>query len=325
MKSNSFLNLLSEKYIFMKAIRIHEYGSLAMLKLEDIDIPQPSSTEVLIKVHASSVNPVDQKIISGEAEQKFPTKFPLTIGWDVSGVIEKLGTDVKNLKVGDEVYGRPFPTKNGAFAEYIVTKAEWVSAKPKSVDHLKAAAIPLAGLTAWQGLFKFGHLDKGQKVLIHAAAGGVGTFAIQFAKWKGAYVIGTASSANLDFIKQLGADEVIDYHHEEFENLIEDVDLVLDLVGGETQKRSLDIIKEGGRLITTVMPQFIDDAKAKRIHLEGFTAQSYPADLKLIAELVDEGKIEPIISSILSLEDAAKAEELSENGHPRGKIVIKVV
>lgn len=309
----------------MKAIRIHEFGGPNVLQLEDIKIPVPAHDEVLIKVYASSVNPVDHKIVAGEAQEKFPIKFPLTIGWDVSGVIEAMGDKVRNFNTGDEVYGRPFPTTNGAFAEYVVIKADQISLKPKSIDHINAAAVPLAGLTAWQGLFKHGELKKGQKVLIHAASGGVGTFAVQFAKWKGAYVIGTASASNLSFIKQLGVDEAIDYENERFEEQVQDADLVLDLVGDETQQRSIAVLKEKGRLITTVMPQFQQEAKEKGIRLEGFTAQSNPNDLKKMAELIDEGKVYPVISSVLNLEDAAKAEQLNIDGHPRGKIVIKVV
>ena len=309
----------------MKAIRIHEFGSPDVLKLEDIAIPVPAADEVLIRVYASSVNPVDQKIIAGEAQEKFPTKFPLTIGWDVSGVVEETGDKVGDFLRGNEVYGRPYPTINGAFAEYVVIKADQISLKPKSIDHLNAAAVPLAGLTAWQGLFKYGKLERGQKVLIHAASGGVGTFAIQFAKWKGAYVIGTASSDNLSFIKQLGADEAIDYENEQFEDQVNDVDLVFDLIAGETQLRSLKVIKEGGRLVTTIQPMYQDEAKLKHIRLEGFTAQSYPEDLKQIAGLIDDGFVSPVVSAIFNLEDAKKAEELNSKGHGRGKIVIKVI
>lgn len=281
----------------MKAIRIHQFGGPDVLQLEDIAVPQPKADEVFIKVYASSVNPVDQKIVAGEAEEKFPTNFPLTIGWDVSGVIEQAGNQVRNFSIGDAVYGRPFPTQNGAFAEYLVIKASEIAIKPRSIDHLQAAAVPLAGLTAWQGLFKFGKLEKGQKVLIHGASGGVGTFALQFARWKGADVIGTASADNLDFIKQIGASQAIDYDKERFEDEVEDVDLVLDLIGGETQQRSLEVIKAGGRLITTVLPKFKDQAKEKHIQLEGFTAQSYTADLEQIADLIDNGFVSPVVSA----------------------------
>lgn len=316
---------LHHKIITMKAIRIHEFGGPDVLQLEDIAIPQPADDEILIKVYASSVNPVDQKIFAGEAQQKFPIKFPLTIGWDVSGVIETVGSKVHHFNVGDEVYGRPFPTTNGAFAEFLVIKANQVSFKPKSIDHLNAAAIPLASLTAWQGLFLHGKLQKDQKVLIHAASGGVGSFAVQFAKWKGAYVIGTGSTENLSFIKQLGADEAIDYKNEKFEEKVSDLDLVFDLIGKDTQQRSIQVLKEGGRLITTVMPEFQQEAKEKKVHLEGFTAQSYPEDLQQIADLVDQGIVTPVVSAIMNLEDAKKAEMLSAKGSTRGKIVIKVV
>jgi NADPH:quinone reductase-like Zn-dependent oxidoreductase len=309
----------------MKAIRIHEFGGPDVLELEDIDVPQPAANQVLIKVYASSVNPVDQKIVAGESQAKFPTKFPLTIGWDVSGVIEQTGKQVHGFRVGDEVYGRPFPTQNGAFAEYVVINADEIALKPTSIDHLQAAAVPLAGLTAWQGLFKFGQLAKEQRVLIHAASGGVGSFAVQFAKWKGAYVIGTASADNISFIKQLGADEAIDYKNERFEEQVQDVDLVFDLIGGETQQRSLGVIKAGGRLVTTVMPEFKDEAKEKNIHLDGFTAQSYPDDLRQIAGLIDNGIVNPVVSAIMSLEEAKQAEMLSAKKSGRGKIVIKVV
>jgi len=232
---------------------------------------------------------------------------------------------VKNFKKGDEVYSRPDPTKNGTYAEYVAVKANHVGFKPKTIDHEEAAAVPLAGLTAWQGLFDHGKLQKGQKVLIHAASGGVGSFAIQFARWKGAYVIGTTSEKNFALVKQLGTDEVINYKKEKFEDKIKDVDLVFDTIGGDTQRRSLCVLKKGGRLITTVKPEFEKEAKEKGIHLEGYMAQSYPDQLNQIARLIDEGKVEPVISKIFPLEKAAEAQALSEKGHVVGKIVLQVV
>jgi NADPH:quinone reductase-like Zn-dependent oxidoreductase len=309
----------------MKAVRIHQFGGTEVLKYEDAPRPQISSDEVLIKVYASSVNPVDWKIREGKSQERFPTNFPLTLGWDVSGVVEEIGQDVKNFKKGDEVYGRPFPTKNGAYAEYIAVKENEISIKPVSITHDQAAAVPLACLTAWQGLFDHGLLQKDQKVLIHAASGGVGAFAVQLAKWKGAYVIGTASEKNISFVEQLGADEVIDYKTEKFEDKLEDIDLVFDTIGGDTQKKSLRIIKNGGRLITTVKPDNIDEAKAKNIHLEGYMTKSYPEQLKQIAALIDEGKLKIFIAEIFPLDRAAEAQELSEKGHTRGKIVLEVV
>ena len=309
----------------MKAIRIHEFGGPEVLKYEDAPNPSPAKDEVVIKIHASGVNPVDCKIRAGLAQGKFPVELPLIPGWDVSGEIEEVGSDVLNFRKGDEVYSRPDPTRNGTYAEYVVVKADQVNSKPKSLDHDKAAAVPLAGLTAWQGLFEHGDLKADQKVLIHAASGGVGTFAVQFAKWKGAFVIGTASEENIDFLYDLGADEVIDYKTEKFEDKVKDVDLVFDLVGGETQKRSLSVIREGGRLVTTVQPGNQEEAKEKNIQVIGYMAKSYPADLQQIADLIDSGKIKPIVTEILPLKEAAKAQEMIDSHHTRGKIVLKVI
>lgn len=309
----------------MKAVRIHEFGGPEVLELDEIEIPKPAEDEVLIKVYATSINPVDWKIREGQRKDKFPGSLPLTLGWDVSGVIEQAGNHVRNFSIGDEVYSRPDPTRNGTYAEYVVVKANQVALKPRSIDHIQAAAVPLAGLTAWQGLFKYGQLQKGQKVLVHASSGGVGTFAVQFARWKGAYVIGTASEANLAFVKQLGADEVIDYKNEQFEDRLKDIDLVFDTIGEDTQQRSIQVLKKGGRLITTLKPEYLDEAKEKHIHLEGFTAQSYPDDLQQIADLIDEGRVSPVISRVMNLEEARQAEIISEEGHIRGKIVLKVV
>ncbi len=308
----------------MKVIRIHEFGGSDAMKLENIPVPEPGADEVLIKVYASSVNPVDHKIMEGKSKEKFPVNLPLTIGWDVSGMVEKAGINVTNLKKGDEVYGRPDPTRNGTFAEYITVKANEIGLKPKSIDHLQSASIPLAGLTAWQGLFQYGQLKAGQKVLIHAASGGVGTFAVQFAKWKGAYVIGTTSEENLDFVKGLGADEVIDYKNDHFEEKLNDIDLVFDTIGKETQLKSLSVLKNGGRLITTIKAEYESEALEKNIHLEGYTAQSYPEDLKQIANLIDDGTIKPVIAKVMRFEDAKEAEKLNETGNTRGKIVLQV-
>ena len=309
----------------MKVIRIHEFGGPEVLKYEDAPQPIPAADEVLIKVHASGVNPIDVKIRAGHAQGKFPVNFPLIPGWDVSGEIEEVGSEVLTFRIGDEVYSRPDPTRDGTYAEYVVVKASEVNAKPKSIDHDKAAAVPLAGLTAWQGLFTHGRLESGQKVLIHGASGGVGTYAVQFAKWKGAYVVGTASEGNIDFLYDLGADEVIDYKNEKFEEEVKDVDLVFDLIGGDTQKRSLKILKAGGKLITTVKPENQEEAKNKNIHLENFMAKSLPGDLQQIADLIDSGKIKPVISEIMPLEEAAEAQKKIEEGHIRGKIVLRVI
>ena len=309
----------------MKAIRIHEYGGPDVLSIDEIPMPEPAADEVLIRVHATSVNPVDWKIREGLRKEKFPSKLPLTLGWDVSGVVEQVGEKVSIFRKGDEVYGRPDPTKNGAYAEYIVVKANLLSIKPISIGHTEAAAVPLAGLTAWQGLFDHGLLKEGQKVLIHAAAGGVGTYAVQFAKSKGAYVIGTASDQNIDFLKRLGADEVIDYNMDNFETILSDIDLVLDTIGGDTQLKSIEVLKIGGRLITTLAPEFVTEAKAKNVHLTAYMAQSFPEQLAEIATMIDAGKVKPIIDQVLPFTEARSAHMRSEEGHTRGKIVLQVI
>jgi len=307
----------------MKAVLIHQYGSPEELKYEDTAIPEIQPDEVLIKVMATSVNPVDIKVRQGH--DKFAKRtFPVILGWDVSGVIEKVGNKVDDFTVGDEVFARPNVARNGTYAEYVAVQAKEISPKPVTLDHLQSAAIPLAGLTAWQGIFDHGELQAGQKILIQGAAGGVGTFAVQLAKWKGAYVIGTASQDHIQFLKELGADEVIDYKKEKFEEVLKDLDVVFDTIGGDTQLKSLQVLKPGGILVSTVGINDPDAVKAKGIIGKAYMAQSVPANLEQLADLADAGKIKPIISEVLPLEEVRKAHETIEKGHTKGKIVIKV-
>jgi NADPH:quinone reductase-like Zn-dependent oxidoreductase len=293
--------------------------------MDDIPIPVPAPDEVLVRVHATSINPIDWKICSGEGKGKFPVPLPLTPGWDLSGVVEETGEQVQGFKKGDEVYGRPSPLRNGAYAEFMVVKAGEINFKPKSIDHVLSAAIPLAGLTAWQGLFDLGGLDTGQKILIQAASGGVGTFAVQFARWKGAYVAGTTSTENAQLVADLGADKVIDYKKERFEDLLSGFDLVFDTLGGDVQKRSLTVLKDGGTLVTTVKPETTQEASRRNITVKSYMAQSFAEQLKLIADLVDYHKVRPVVSEILPLEDVARGQKKSMDGHVRGKIAIRVV
>jgi NADPH:quinone reductase-like Zn-dependent oxidoreductase len=208
---------------------------MKVLRYEDTPRPAPAAGEVLIKIRAAAVNPADWKIRAGYAKDFLKYKLPFIPGWDASGVIEEVGAGAARLKKGDEVYTRPDITRDGSYAEYIIVRESEVALKPKSLDHVHAAAIPLAALTAWQALFDAGGLTAGQRVLIHAAAGGVGSFAVQLARWKGAHVIGTASARNQQFLRELGADETIDYNAGRFEDVVRDVDVVLDAMGGETQ------------------------------------------------------------------------------------------
>ncbi|HLX93092.1 MAG TPA: NADP-dependent oxidoreductase [Puia sp.] len=309
----------------MKAIQIHEFGGPEVLKYEEAPRPTPAPDEILIKVYATGVNPVDWKIREGVRKEPATTRFPLIPGWDVSGVVEETGPGVENFKKGDEVYSRPDISKNGTYAEYVAVKADQVGRKPRSIDHVNAAGVPLAGLTAWQGLFDHGKLRAGEKVLILGASGGVGSFAVQFAKWKGAYVIATSSERNVDFLKKLGADEVLDYKKENFEEKLHDIDLVFDTVGAQTQARSIQVLKKGGRLITTVKPENEREAKDKNIRQEGYMTQSLPSELDEIANLIDSGKIKPVVSKVFQLDQAAEAQELSKEGHVRGKIVLRVI
>ena len=309
----------------MKAIRIHEFGGPEVLKIEDVEKPSPAAGEVLIKVYATSINPVDSKIRSGKNYQRYKNPMPMTLGFDVSGVIEEAGNEVTDFKNGDEVYARPDLNRDGAYAEYITIPASKIGFKPERLSHNEAAAVPLAGLTAWQGIFDHGRLEAGQRILIHGASGGVGTFAVQLAKWKDAYVIGTASENNIDFLKQLGADEVIDYKKQKFEDLLKDIDVVFDVIGGDTQKNSVKVLKEGGILVSTLGIVDKDLLTQKNIHGEAYMAQSIPDQLNQIAKLIDEGKLKPVIAKVMPLEQAAEAQKESEEGHVRGKIVLEVV
>jgi NADPH:quinone reductase-like Zn-dependent oxidoreductase len=309
----------------MKAVVIHQYGGPEQLIYEETEDPSFHPDDVLIRVYSTSVNPIDWKIRQGQRKEQAQRVFPLILGWDVSGTVEKAGTRVTGFKKGDEVYGRPDVSRNGTYAEYVAVRAAEISAKPKTITHNMAAAVPLAGLTAWQGIFDHGKLQPGQKILIHGAAGGVGTFAVQLAKWKGAYVIGTASGKNISFLKELGADEVIDHQAEHFEEKLKDLDVVFDMIGGEVQTKSLKVLKPGGILVSTVGIKDMDTVKAMGLQGVQYMAESIPEQLRQLAQLIDANKIKPVIAMILPLKDAAEAHRISEQGHTRGKIVLQVM
>src|SRR5437660_5478233 len=238
----------------MKAIRIHNYGGPEVLHYEDAPRPKPQAGEVLVRVYAAGVNPIDWKVREGHMKDFWPHKFPLILGWDLSGVVEQLGRGVSRFKIGDEVYSLPDPTRDGAYADYIVVRESEVALKPKSLHHPRAATVPLAALTAWQSLFDTAQLQPGQRVLIHAGSGGVGHFAVQLAKWKGAYVFATASTKNQDLLRELGLDKAIDYTQQRFEDVARNIDIVLDTIGGETQARSWSVWNKGGNLVALVQP-----------------------------------------------------------------------
>ena len=308
----------------MKAVRVHEYGGVDVLRLEDAPRPDPGPGEVLVRVHAAAVNPVDWKVRAGYLREWMKYKLPMIPGWDFSGVVESAGPGADGWRAGMEVYARPDLSRDGAYAEYIAVRESEIAAKPKSVDHVQAAAIPLAALTAWQALFDAGGLRAGQRVLIHAAAGGVGHFAVQLAKWKGAFVAGTASARNHDFLRQLGADQLIDYTSVRFEDVARDFDVVLDTLAGETRSRSWGVLKKGGILVTVLGQPSQEDAKAHGVRAAGIFVQPNPKQLAEIATLVDSRKLKPNIDGVFPLAEAAKAHALGETNHVRGKLVLRV-
>jgi NADPH:quinone reductase-like Zn-dependent oxidoreductase len=308
----------------MKAIRIHNYGGPEVLRHEEAPRPQLKEDELLIRVHAAGVNPLDWKVRSGSLNGSARHALPLIPGWDVSGVVEKVGRRVSRFKRGDQVFAMADPTRDGTYAEFIAVRAGIVALKPKSLYHVRAAAVPLAALTAWQSLFNLGQLQFGQRILIHGGSGGVGHFAVQLAKWKGAYVIATASTKNQELLRKLGADETIDYTTRKFERIVEKIDIVLDTIGGETQERSWRVLNNDGVLISLVQPA--SDQKAKQFSVRGVMCRVQPdsAQLSKIAKLIDSAKLRPTINRILPLGEARRAHELSQSGHIHGKIVLRV-
>jgi NADPH:quinone reductase-like Zn-dependent oxidoreductase len=308
----------------MKAVRIHEYGGPEVLVYEDAPRPQAGEGEVLVQVHAAGINPVDWKIRQGLAKDRLHYRLPLILGWDVSGVVEAVGRGVRRLKVGDEVYSRPDVMRDGAYAEYIAIDQSLVTLKPQTTDHVHAAGIPLASMTAWQALFDAGRLEAGQRILIHGASGGVGTYAVQLAKWKGAYVIGTASARNQEFLRELGADGTIDYQDVAFETVVRDVDMVLDTIGGDTQERSWSVLKKGGILVSIISPPSPQTAAARGVRQAYVFLEPKLTQLQEITALVDSGKLRCIVDTVVPLAEARRAHEISQSGHARGKIILKV-
>jgi NADPH:quinone reductase-like Zn-dependent oxidoreductase len=309
----------------MKAIRIHEYGAPEVLRYEEAPRPEPAAGEVLVRVHAAAVNPVDWKVRAGHVKDWLKYQLPMIPGWDFSGVVEAAGASAGSWRPGEEVYGRPDISRDGAYAEYIAVRASEIAAKPKSLDQVHAASIPLAALTAWQALFDAGGLSSGQKVLIHAAAGGVGHFAVQLAKEKGAFVAGTASAHHHAFLRELGVDQPIDYNSTRFEDVVHDFDVVLDTMAGETRNRSWGVLRKGGILVTILGQPSQEQAQGHGVRGAGVFVQPNPAQLAEIAALADSGKLKPHVEAVFPLAEAAQAHELSQTLHVRGKIVLRVL
>lgn len=306
----------------MHAIRIHAFGNTDVLKDELVELPQPGSGEVLVRIHAASVNPIDNKIRSGARGDA--DKLPITLGRDLSGVVERLGPQVRNVREGDAVFAM-LGWDRGSYAEHVVVKAGEFAPKPANLSHAEAAAVPLAALTAWQGLVAHGGLAAGQRVLIHGGAGGVGHFAIQIAKAKGAWVATTCANRDLEFVRGLGADQAIDYQNDHFDEMLKDIDLVFDLVAGEVQEKSFKVLKHGGTLVSTL--EAPDKAKllAKGAKGRHYMAKPDADQLAEIGSLIEQGRIRPILAATYPLAQAARAETALEQGHVQGKIVLIAV
>jgi NADPH:quinone reductase-like Zn-dependent oxidoreductase len=306
----------------MKAVVAHEYGGPEVLKLETIPVPRPKENQVLVKVIASGVNPADPLIISGKFAREFGTHLPLIPGYDVSGVVEEVGAKVRRLKKGDEIYA--YLLWGGGWAERCLTNESEAAIKPASLTGIEAAAVPLAALTAWQALIDTAHLAAGQTVLIQGGSGGVGSFAVQIAKARGARVIATASTANQKTLQQLGADECIDYTKTRFEEKVHDVDIVLDTVGGDTLDRSYKVAKKDGIVVTILGP--LDRAAPQKygIRISGLASHPNSQELSEITKLIEAKKIRPLVSEVRPLSEGVDAARHAETHHTRGKVVLKV-
>ncbi|MET9884437.1 NADP-dependent oxidoreductase [Streptomyces sp. NPDC006430] len=306
----------------MRAVVVSQWGGPEVLAETELERPEPAVGEILVRVHAAGVNPVDWKTRASGA--LIPWGPVPQVGWDVSGTVAAVGPGVTFHRVGDEVYGMPrFPQQAGAYAEYVTGPARHFARKPASLDHVQAAALPLAALTAWQALVDTAGVTAGQRVLVHAAAGGVGHLAVQIAKARGAYVIGTASAGKHEVLRELGADELIDYRTTDFEDAVTDVDVVIDAMGGDHGQRSLKVLKPGGHLVTLPGPDGLP-ADAQGVQASWVIVEPDLKGLEEIAALVEQGLLKPLIDTVLPLAQAAKAHEIGELGRTTGKIVLTV-
>jgi NADPH:quinone reductase-like Zn-dependent oxidoreductase len=312
----------------MKAIIINEFGGTDKLTHTDLPIPEIGENEVLVKVYAVGINPVDVKTRAGKGMAgRLKTMFPITLGWDISGVVTATGSAVSTFKVGDEVFGMVnFPGHGKAYAAYVAAPAAHLALKPANVTHQQAAAATLAALTAYQALFQQVKLQKGQRVLVHAAAGGVGHFVVQLARYIGAHVIGTSSAANKDFVLDIGADEHIDYRSQAFEEVVKDVDLVFDSLGGDNIVRSIPLVKPGGALISipTGIPQdVVALAREKDVNAFFFLVQSSGTDMQAIAAFLEKGILRPYVNHY-DFSQMDMAHQQQETGSTKGKIVLTI-
>ena len=309
----------------MRAISQDVLGGPEVLKEVQLPRPEPRTNEVLVRVRAAGVSPTDWK---HRASGGFLGEPPFVLGWDVSGVVEAVGIGVARFKPGDEVFGMlSYPFGHGSHAEYVTGPARWFAHKPASIDHVQAGALPLVSLTAWQALVEYADVQPGQRVLIHAAAGGVGHVAVQIAKARGAHVIGTASAGKHDFLHEIGVDEAIDYRETDFTEAVKDVDVVLDTIGGETTTGSLRVLRPGG-IVVSILPvgpkDFDEEAERLGVRALRMLVDASHSGLRAIAELVEAGKLRPAIAATFPLADAAEAHRLGDTGRTTGKLVLTV-
>lgn len=332
----------------MKAFIVDRYGREKSLQLREMPIPELRDDDVLVRVHAAGVNPLDSKIRDGEFKLVLPYRLPLILGNDVAGVVVKVGSRVRRFKPGDEVYARPHHDRIGTFAEFIAMNENDVAIKPKKLSMEEAASLPLVGLTAWQALVERAHLKAGQKVLIHAGSGGVGTFAIQLAKQLGAFVATTTSTPNLDLVKRLGADIAVDYKADDFAEVLRDYDLVLNSLGKDILEKSLKVLKPGGQLISISGPpdpSFARDlgaswavrqvtrllshrirrkAKRRRVSYSFLFMRANGEQLSRISSLIDSGLVRPVVDRVFPFESTNEALAYVKTGRAKGKVVVKV-
>ena len=308
----------------MKAIRIYQKGGPEVLIYEDAPRPRLMPGDALVRVCASAITKDELTWDPTYRTANGEPRTPSIPGHEFSGVVEELATETEVAKVGDEVYGLASFYRDGSAAEFIAIHADDLAAKPKTLDHVHAAAVPLAALTAWQALFSHAMLTRGQRVLIHGGAGGVGSFAVQMANWAGASVITTAAADNDDFVRQLGAQEVIDYAKARFEDEVSDVNVVFDTIGGGTLERSYGVLRQGGTLVSIVEPPSAEKAKARGIKGEFFIVEPNRTQLEEIGRLIDSGHLRAFVDTVLPLEQARQAFEQGLKGHSRGKIVLRI-
>ncbi|RSL31703.1 NADP-dependent oxidoreductase [Salibacterium salarium] len=310
----------------MKAVVIDQYGGQDELKEREVNQPSISDDQVLVEIHATSINPIDWKVRAGYLQEILSFDFPVTLGWDAAGVVVKTGKDVTEYKVGDAVFARPATTREGTYAEYVAVDEHLLAAIPEGMSYEEAASIPLAGLTAWQCLVDYADIKKDDNVLIHGGAGGVGMFAIQIAKHYGAYVATTASEENDEFLKSIGADEIVHYKETDFSDALTHFDIVLDSIGGDVQSKSYRVLKENGKLVSIAQPPSEEEANRYGVEADFVWLEPQGEQLQTLGNLYESGQLKTCISESFSFSEKAikEAHALSETHHVRGKLVIKM-